>query len=113
MNQIAIESTGLASARRRIPRATYRIQFNPAFTFADAHALIDYLDDLGISDCYASPIFQACAGSTHGYDTCDHSQISQVLGGEAAFDSFAAALQARGMGLILDVVPNHMGISDS
>jgi (1->4)-alpha-D-glucan 1-alpha-D-glucosylmutase len=112
MNQIANEPAAVASTRRRIPRATYRLQFSPAFTFTDAQALLDYLDDLGISDCYASPIFQACTGSTHGYDICDHSKISQVLGGEVAFDGFAAALQARSMGLILDVVPNHMGIND-
>jgi (1->4)-alpha-D-glucan 1-alpha-D-glucosylmutase len=111
MNQPPTDATAIARARR-IPRATYRLQFNPDFTFTHAQALPDYLDDLGISDCYASPIFQACAGSTHGYDICDHSQISQVLGGAAAFDAFAAALQARGMGLILDIVPNHMGISD-
>jgi (1->4)-alpha-D-glucan 1-alpha-D-glucosylmutase len=112
MNQIVTDPTTIVPTRR-IPRATYRLQLNPNFTFADARALLDYLDELGISDCYASPIFQACAGSTHGYDICDHSQISQALGGEAAFESFAADLRARHMGLILDVVPNHMGISDS
>ena len=102
-----------APAQRRIPRATYRLQFNPNFTFADAQAQIAYLHALGISDCYASPIFQSASGSMHGYDICDHSQLRDVLGGEADFDAFAAALRASGMGLILDIVPNHMGIGDS
>jgi maltooligosyltrehalose synthase len=77
--------------------ATYRLQLGPAFTFREVQALLDYLVDLGISDCYASPIFQARAGSTHGYDICDHGQISSALGGEAAFEAFAAALRAREM----------------
>src|SRR5262249_56780250 len=67
---------------------------------------------LGISDCYASPVLQASAGSSHGYDICDHSRLSPDLGGEEAFEGFAAALREHGMGLILDAVPNHMGIAD-
>jgi (1->4)-alpha-D-glucan 1-alpha-D-glucosylmutase len=100
-------------ARRRVPSATYRLQFNRAFTFRDACDLVSYLHALGISDCYASPVLQARAGSSHGYDICDHSRLNPDLGGEEDFDAFAAALQARGMGLILDAVPNHMGIGDS
>ncbi len=95
---------------RRIPRATYRLQFNSRFTFLDAADLVPYLDALGVSDCYASPVLQACAGSTHGYDICDHSRLNPELGGEKDFDVFAASLKQHGMGLILDSVPNHMGI---
>lgn len=94
----------------RIPTATYRIQFHKDFRFDDALALVDYLRDLGISDLYASPIFTARAGSTHGYDVVDHSQIDPALGGEEAFTALSAALNAHGMGLILDIVPNHMRI---
>jgi (1->4)-alpha-D-glucan 1-alpha-D-glucosylmutase len=68
-------------ARRRVPRATYRLQLSPEFTFEHARDLVAYLDELGISDCYLSPIFLARSGSTHGYDVCDHGQISPVLGG--------------------------------
>ena len=118
MSDTLVETTTVIDAQEgralpRIPRASYRFQFNPSFTFADAQELIDYLDMLGISDCYASPIFQARAGSMHGYDICDHSNINPVLGGKVAFDTFTTALRDRGMGLILDVVPNHMGIGDA
>jgi (1->4)-alpha-D-glucan 1-alpha-D-glucosylmutase len=102
-----------ALARRRVPTATYRLQFNRNFTFHDAHELVPYLHALGVSHCYASPILRACAGSSHGYDICDHSRLNPDLGGEAGFDAFAAALRDHGMGLILDTVPNHMGIADS
>ncbi len=97
----------------RIPTATYRLQFHKDFGFAQAQELIDYLHDLGISDIYASPIFKARAGSMHGYDVVDHSQIDPALGGEDAFAAFASALKTRGMGLILDIVPNHMGIGET
>ncbi len=97
----------------RIPTATYRLQFHKDFGFADATGLIEYLRDLGVSDAYASPIFKARAGSMHGYDVVDHSQIDPALGGEEAFDAFAAALKSSGLGLILDIVPNHMGIGET
>ncbi len=99
--------------RRRVPSATYRLQFNAGFTFRDARALVSYLDALGITDCYASPVLQARAGSSHGYDICDHGRLNPELGGEADFDAFSDALRQRGMGLILDMVPNHMGIADA
>ena len=95
----------------RVPRATYRLQFNPGFTFADAQAIVGYLADLGVSDIYASPLFTARAGSSHGYDVCDYRTISRALGGEAGLSALSDALKARGMGLVLDMVPNHMGIS--
>ena len=102
-----------ALARRRVPTATYRLQFNRGFTFRDARDLVPYLHALGVSHCYASPILRACAGSSHGYDICDHSRLNPDLGGEEDFGAFATALRDHGMGLILDTVPNHMGIADS
>jgi (1->4)-alpha-D-glucan 1-alpha-D-glucosylmutase len=99
-------------ARRRVPSATYRLQFNRGFTFRDACDLVPYLHALGVSDCYASPVLRARAGSSHGYDICDHGRLNPDLGGEVDFDAFAAALRAHDMGLILDAVPNHMGIGD-
>src|SRR5262245_9903237 len=101
-----------ALALRRIPSATYRLQFNRNLTFRDARDLVPYLHALGVSDCYASPVLQARAGSSHGYDITDHSRLSPDLGGEEGFEEFAAALREHGMGLILDAVPNHMGIDD-
>ncbi|VXC96893.1 malto-oligosyltrehalose synthase [Sphingomonas sp. 8AM] len=93
------------------PRATYRLQFHDGFTFAAAEALVPYLDDLGISHVYASPVTTAAPGSTHGYDVVDPTTINPELGGEAAFRSLVAALRARGMGIIIDIVPNHMGVA--
>ena len=94
-----------------LPRATYRLQFHAGFTFADAEALVPYLDRLGISHVYASPITVATKGSMHGYDVVDPTRISPELGGENGFRSLVAALRARGMGAIIDIVPNHMGIA--
>ena len=95
---------------QRVPRATYRFQFRKEFTFRDALALVPYLHGLGISDVYASPIFKATPGSAHGYDIIDHAQINPEIGTEAEFNALTDALHERGMGLLLDVVPNHMGI---
>lgn len=100
-----------ALARRRMPRATYRLQFNSGFTFRQAEALASYLLDLGISDCYASPLLAACPDSKHGYDICDYSRLNPALGDRHDFEAFVAALRQRDMGLIFDMVPNHMGIS--
>ncbi|WP_339348350.1 malto-oligosyltrehalose synthase [uncultured Sphingomonas sp.] len=94
-----------------IPRATYRLQFHEGFTFADAEAIVPYLDRLGISHIYASPITVAAPGSTHFYDVADPTRISPALGGEERFRSLVAALRARDMGVILDIVPNHMGVA--
>src|SRR5262249_18310115 len=91
-----------AHTRRRVPRATYRLQVNRGLTFRDARDLVPYLHALGVSDCYASPILQARAGSSHGYDICDHSRLNPDLGSEEDFEAFAAALYEHGMGLILD-----------
>lgn len=92
------------------PRATYRLQLNKDFTFADAMALVPYLDELGVSHAYLSPILKARPGSTHGYDTVDHRQINPELGSIDDFRMLAQALRQRGMGIILDFVPNHMGV---
>lgn len=92
------------------PRATYRVQFHAGFTFADALPLVDYWARLGISHLYASPIATARAGSTHGYDVVDPTTINPALGGEEGFRGLAEALQARGLGVILDIVPNHVAV---
>ncbi|HEV7344476.1 MAG TPA: malto-oligosyltrehalose synthase [Devosia sp.] len=91
-------------------RATYRLQLNQHFTFADAEALVPYLDDLGISHVYLSPILKAQPGSTHGYDTVDHTSINPELGTIDAFRSLVVALRKRDMCVILDFVPNHVGV---
>ncbi|GLK72508.1 malto-oligosyltrehalose synthase [Ancylobacter dichloromethanicus] len=92
-------------------RATYRLQFHRGFTFADAQALVPYLAELGISHLYASPIALAVPGSTHGYDVVDPTRINPELGGEEGFACLARALVERGMGVLLDIVPNHMAAS--
>jgi (1->4)-alpha-D-glucan 1-alpha-D-glucosylmutase len=96
---------------RRLPEATYRLQVNHTFTFRDAENLVDYLASLGISDCYLSPCVKACAGTMHGYDIVDHNTLNPEIGSEADYDAFTRALRTRGMGQILDVVPNHMGVA--
>lgn len=113
------ESTGYSECLDRLsasggvarPLATYRLQFNADFHFQQATALLDYLQDLGITDCYASPVLTARAGSTHGYDITDHNQINPELGGEREFRNFTQALKQRGMGLLLDLVANHVGVN--
>ena len=92
-------------------RATYRIQLHKGFTFADAEAQIPYLDHLGVSHLYASPITAAQPGSMHGYDVIDPTRVNPELGGEGGFRSLVAALRKRGMGVILDIVPNHMSVA--
>lgn len=97
----------------RIPRATYRLQFNSHFTFIEAAQIVDYLDQLGISHCYASPYLKARPGSPHGYDIIDHNALNPEIGREADFERFVIELKSRGMGQILDIVPNHMGVMGS
>lgn len=92
----------------RIPTATYRIQFNSDFQFKQAEKIVEYLADLGLSDIYASPIFKARQGSTHGYDVVDPNQLNPELGTREDFDSLIGKLQARNMGWVQDIVPNHM-----
>ncbi len=102
--------THLPSAGRRTPVSTYRLQLGPDLTFDQAREHLDYLDDLGVTDLYLSPILTAAPGSTHGYDVVDHTTISEVMGGRAGFERLATDAHARGMGVIVDVVPNHMGV---
>jgi (1->4)-alpha-D-glucan 1-alpha-D-glucosylmutase len=91
--------------------ATYRLQLGPGLSFDHAAALVPYLAGLGISDCYASPFFATASTGSHGYDVSDHNRIRDELGGEPAFWRFADALRRHGLGLVIDVVPNHMGIA--
>lgn len=94
-----------------IPSATYRIQFRNGMTFDRVVELVPYFKDLGISHLYASPIFTATSGSTHGYDVTRPNEIDPAIGGRDGFDRLSAALKQAGMGLILDIVPNHMSTS--
>lgn len=93
-----------------VPTSTYRLQLHAGFTADDAAALVPYLAELGVGHVFASPVLQAAPGSMHGYDVVDHSRISTEIGGEDALRRLAAAAHAHGMGLIVDVVPNHMAI---
>lgn len=93
------------------PRATYRFQFHKDFPFDRAEGLLPYLDRLGVSHVYASPITTAAAGSMHGYDVIDPTRINPELGGEEAFRSLSQAARGLGMGVIIDIVPNHMGVA--
>ena len=95
----------------RIPLACYRLQFNGEFTFRRASAALDYLSRLGITDIYSSPLLQSRSGSKHGYDVTDPLRIDSELGNEGQFDGFQSMLQKKGMGLLLDIVPNHMAAS--
>jgi len=99
------------STGARVPLATYRLQLGRELTFDDVVGLVPYLAALGISDCYTSPFFETSSESSHGYDVSDHNLFSGELGGESAFARFAGALRRHGLGLLIDLVPNHMGIA--
>ncbi len=94
-------------------RATYRLQLTSSFGFAAARSLVPYLRDLGISHLYLSPSFQARPGSTHGYDVVDPGRLSDALGGEEEFRRLSRARSDAGLGIVLDVVPNHMGADEA
>jgi (1->4)-alpha-D-glucan 1-alpha-D-glucosylmutase len=96
-----------------IPRATYRLQLNRDFTFAQATAIVPYLAQLGISHCYISPCLKARPGSMHGYDIVDHHSLNPEIGSQEEFDRFVNTLHEHDMGLILDIVPNHMAVMGS
>jgi len=105
------EASASGSPRQAIiPRATYRLQFNHEFNFAQASAVADYLAELGVSHCYASPYLKARPGSSHGYDIVDHSAFNPEIGTAQDFEEFVDTLKTHGLGQILDVVPNHMGV---
>ena len=103
------DPTGLPRAPRPL-RATYRLQLHAGFGFEAARAVVPYLARLGVSHLYLSPVFAARPGSTHGYDVVDPRIANPELGGDAAFRALAVEAQAHGLGLLLDVVPNHMGV---
>ena len=96
-----------------IPLSTYRLQFNAGFTFRDAAAIVGYLDALGISHCYASSYLKAVPDSAHGYDVADPTRLNPEVGDEDSYGEWIARLRTHGMGHILDIVPNHMGIAKS
>lgn len=96
--------------QHHIPTATYRLQFNPHFTFRDAAKIVPYLSSLGISHCYASPYLRARPGSLHGYDIIDHNSLNPEIGTPEDFEQFLTELKRHGMRQILDIVPNHMGV---
>ncbi|WP_437638767.1 malto-oligosyltrehalose synthase [Sorangium sp. So ce854] len=100
-------------AAPRLPRATYRVQLNKDFTFEQARRIIAYLDALGVSDLYTSPFFKARPGSLHGYDLVDHNTLNPEIGGRGDLDRLTGELAGHGMGLLLDFVPNHMGVGTS
>jgi (1->4)-alpha-D-glucan 1-alpha-D-glucosylmutase len=92
------------------PRSTYRLQLHAGFGFNDAAAIAPYLERLGVSHVYLSPIFKARPGSVHGYDITDHNELNPELGTEADYASMIDAFRREGLGRILDFVPNHMGV---
>ena len=96
--------------RARIPLATYRLQLHGRFTFRDATALVPYLAKLGVSHVYCSPFLRARPGSTHGYDIIDHDAINPEIGTAADLEAFSASLREHGMAMMMDIVPNHMGV---
>ena len=97
----------------RVPTATYRLQLGPQLTFAELREIIPYLSALGISDCHLSPFLLPWSEASHGYDVADHGQLNTALGTEADYGALVETLQRHGMGQIMDIVPNHMGISGS
>jgi (1->4)-alpha-D-glucan 1-alpha-D-glucosylmutase len=117
INDLINERLGLLkqSAFRpdRLPISVYRLQFNAKFTFKDATRLIPYLNELGVTDCYASPYLKARSGSLHGYDITDQNSLNPEVGSEEDFRDFVFQLQKHNMGQILDFVPNHMSVFDN
>src|SRR5947207_2169622 len=90
------------------PASTYRVQLSSTFNFDDLAKHVPYLAELGITDIYLSPIYAATPGSTHGYDVIDHAAIDPQLGGREGWDRLRETLRTHAMGVVLDVVPNHM-----
>jgi (1->4)-alpha-D-glucan 1-alpha-D-glucosylmutase len=107
-SRLAERTSGSVVNQPAPPRSTVRLQFHSGFTLTDAAELVEYFAQLGISHLYASPLFSARRGSAHGYDVTDYATINPELGGRAGLERLVAALHQRDMGLILDIVPNHM-----
>jgi (1->4)-alpha-D-glucan 1-alpha-D-glucosylmutase len=110
---VGARGAGAVSDRRPLAgpplTATYRLQLHAGFTFDDARRLVPYLQRLGVSHLYLSPVLAARPGSTHGYDVVDPTRANPALGGDAGFDALSEAAHAHGLGIVLDIVPNHMG----
>src|SRR3954452_7370880 len=96
----------------RTPRSTYRLQVTPDFDLYATARVLPYLHDLGVDWVYLSPILQASRGSTHGYDVVDPSRVDSARGGEAGLRALSAEARRLGMGVLVDIVPNHMGVAD-
>ncbi|MCB5179575.1 malto-oligosyltrehalose synthase [Streptomyces antimicrobicus] len=94
----------------RRPGATYRLQLRPEFPFAAAGAVVPYLASLGVTHLHLSPVLEAVPGSAHGYDVVDHTRVREELGGEAGLRALSATARRHGLGLVLDIVPNHMAV---
>src|ERR1700685_1397078 len=109
VDELVTQTLQSVAARPR-PESTYRLQFNPGFTFRDAVAIAPYLAELGVTHCYASPYLKARPGSRHGYDIIDHRQLNPEVGSDADFADWIGALRENGLHQILDMVPNHMGV---
>ena len=97
-------------AAGRVPVSTYRLQLTPEFGFAEASEVGEYLACLGVTHVYLSPVLEAIPGSRHGYDVTDHSRIRAELGGEDGFRAMASRFRSHGLGIVLDIVPNHMAV---
>ncbi|MDQ3990640.1 MAG: alpha-amylase family glycosyl hydrolase, partial [Actinomycetota bacterium] len=95
-----------------VPTSTYRLQLSHRYTFRDAVAVVPYLASLGAGALYTSPLLTAMPGSEHGYDVADPTRVSDVLGGEEGRRALVAALREHGMQLVVDIVPNHLGVAD-
>jgi (1->4)-alpha-D-glucan 1-alpha-D-glucosylmutase len=107
----SVLAEALRRAARPFPESTYRLQFHAGFTFRDACAVVPYLRDLGVTHLYASPYLKARPGSTHGYDITDHRVLNPEIGGPEDYAAMVGALRQAGMGQVLDMVPNHMGVA--
>src|SRR3954469_25805885 len=105
LDDIAAELAGV-----RLPLATYRVQLHKGFGFNAAASIAEYLDELGVTDLYTSPFLRAAPGSNHGYDVLDHQQLNPELGTPADHAAMCSAVREKGLGHVLDIVPNHMGI---
>lgn len=111
MTSSAPGGPGHLTAERALPTATYRLQLQPEFPFAAAERAVPHLAELGVSHLHLSPVLEAVPGSTHGYDVTDHRAVRAELGGEAGLRALAATARAHGLGLVIDLVPNHMAAS--
>ncbi|MGN6754210.1 MAG: alpha-amylase family glycosyl hydrolase, partial [Intrasporangium sp.] len=98
------------TAAHGVPTSTVRLQLEPQFTLDDAAAVVDDVAALGATHLYLSPVLQATAGSTHGYDVVDHTLVADAIGGESGWSRLVAAARRAGLGIVVDVVPNHMAV---